>query len=201
VQRRHPLRRHGRAVARRPRSPSTSPGPHPAARRGLRSRAGCSRCARAPPRRRAAGYPVIGSEARSARCRPSHCSLAARSITMHTMHCCSAATADDSSRLPGSGRRELLDAWDNAAFAWAFDTETYPKAAFTIVFADDKELDGEVGPDLRPGKHPIRHSGSRLAARSLPCGSSATTPDLLPPSGQQLGDEAGCPAESSRRRH
>jgi hypothetical protein len=38
VQRRHPLRRHGRALARRPRSPSTPPGPHPAARRGLRSR-------------------------------------------------------------------------------------------------------------------------------------------------------------------
>lgn len=66
MQRRHPLRRHRRALARRPRSPSTPPGPHPPARRGLRSRAGCSRCASAPPRRRKAGYPVIESEARSA---------------------------------------------------------------------------------------------------------------------------------------
>ncbi len=55
-----------------------------------------------------------------------------------------------------SGRRELPSAGDNAAFAWSFDTETYPKAAFTIRFADDQELDWEVGPDLRPGKHPIR---------------------------------------------
>ena len=201
MQRRHPLRRHGRALARRPRSPSTPPGPHPAARRGLRSRAGCPRWACAPPRRSTAGYPVIGSEARSARCRPSHCSLAARSITMHTMHCGSTATADAFVPVARSGRRELLDAADNAAFAWSFDTGTYPKAAFTIGFADDQELDWEVGPGLRPRKHPIRDSGSRLAARSLPCGTSATTPDLSSPSGQQLGDEAGCAAESSRRRH
>ena len=69
-----------------------------------------------------------------------------------------------------SGRRELPDAGDNAAFAWLFDTETHPKAAFTIRFADDQELDWEVGPGLRPRRHPIRDSGSRLAARSLPCG-------------------------------
>jgi hypothetical protein len=72
--------------------------------------------------------------------------------------------------LPRSGRRELLDAGDNAAFAWSFDTETYPKAAFTIRFAETQELDWEVGPDLRPRKHPIRDTGSRLAARSLLCG-------------------------------
>jgi hypothetical protein len=152
VQRRHPLRRHGRALARRPRHPSTPPGPHPAARRGLRSRAGYSRCACARPRRRTAGYPVLGSEARSARCRPSHCSLAARSITMHTMHCGSTATADAFVPVARSGRRELLDAADNAAFAWSFDTGTYPKAAFTIRFADDQELDWKVGPGLRPRK-------------------------------------------------
>jgi hypothetical protein len=58
VQRRHSVRRYGWALARRPRSPSTPPGPHPAARRGLRSRAGCSRCAYAPPRRHTAGFPV-----------------------------------------------------------------------------------------------------------------------------------------------
>ena len=107
------------------------------------------------------------SEARSARCRPSHCSLATRSITMH---CGSTATADAFVPVARSGRRELLDAADNAAFAWSFDTETYPKAAFTIRSADDQELDWEVGPDLRPRKHPIRDTGSRLAARSLPCG-------------------------------
>ena len=102
MQRRHPLRRHGRALARRPRSPSTPPGPHPVARRGLRSRAGCSRCACAPPRRGTAGYPVIGSEARSA--------AAAR----HTAHSrqdpspCTPCTAAPppplmlSSRLPGA---------------------------------------------------------------------------------------------------
>lgn len=90
MQRRHPVRRYGQALARRPRSPSTPPGPHTAARRGLRSRVGCPRCACAPPRRHTAGYPVIGSEARSARCHPSHCSLATRSI-MHAMHCGSTA--------------------------------------------------------------------------------------------------------------
>lgn len=86
------------------------------------------------------------------------------------MHCGSTATADTFVPVARSGRRELLDAGDNAAFAWSFDTATCPKAAFTIVFADDQELGGEVGPDLRPRKHPIQDSGSRLAARSLPCG-------------------------------
>ena len=69
---------------------------------------------------------------------------------MHTMHCGSTATADAFVPVARSGRRELLDAGDNAAFAWSFDTETYPKAAFTISFADDQELDWEAGPDLRP---------------------------------------------------
>jgi hypothetical protein len=72
-----------------------------------------------------------------------------------TMHCGSTATADAFVPVARSGRRELLDAGDNAAFAWSFDTETYPNAAFTIRFADDQELDWEVGPDLRPRKHPI----------------------------------------------
>jgi hypothetical protein len=89
---------------------------------------------------------------------------------MHTMHCGSTATADTFVPVARSGRRELLDAGDNAAFAWSFDTETYPNAAFTIRFADDQELNWEAGPGLGPRKHPIRHSGSRLAARSLPCG-------------------------------
>lgn len=163
VQRRHPLRRHGRALARRPRSPSTPPGPHPAARRGLRSRAGCSRCACAPPRRRTAGYPVIGSQARSARCRPSHCSPAARSITMHTMHCGSAATADAFVPVARSGRRELLDAGDNAAFAWSFDTGTYPKAAFTIRFGDDQELD--LGSRSRPSPQEASDPGQWITSR------------------------------------
>ena len=88
---------------------------------------------------------------------------------MHTMHCGSTATADAFVPVARSGRRELHDAGDNTAFGWSFDTETYPKAAFTIRFADDQEPDWEIGPDLRPGKHPIRDSGSRLAARSLPC--------------------------------
>jgi hypothetical protein len=94
---------------------------------------------------------------------------------MHTMHCGSTATADVFVLVARSGRRELLDAGDNAAFAWSFDTETYPKAAFTIRFAETQELDWEVGPDLRPRKHPIRDTGSRLAARSCCAGSSATT--------------------------
>lgn len=89
---------------------------------------------------------------------------------MHTMHCGSTATADAFVPVARSGRRELLDAGDNAAFAWSFGTGTYPKAAFTIRFADDQELDWEVGPGLRPRRHPIRDSGSCLAARSLPCG-------------------------------
>jgi hypothetical protein len=89
---------------------------------------------------------------------------------MHTMHRGSTATADAFVPVARSGRRELLDAGDNAAFAWSSGTQTYPNAAFTIRFADDQELDWEAGPGLRPRKHPIRDSGSRLAARSLPCG-------------------------------
>ena len=84
---------------------------------------------------------------------------------MHTMHCGSPATADAFVPVARSGRRELLDAGDNAAFAWSFDTETYPKAAFTIRFADDQELDWEVGPDLRPRKHPIRDRAKPLSGR------------------------------------
>jgi hypothetical protein len=170
MQRRHPLRRHGRALARRPRSPSAPPGPHPAARRGLRARTGCSRCACAPPRRRTAGYPVIRSEARSARCRPSHYSLAARSITMHT---CTAAPPPPlmlSSRLPGAVAGNCSTPGITQRSPCHSTPRRTPNAAFTIRFADDQELDWEAGPDLRPRKHPIRDSGSRLAARSLPCG-------------------------------
>jgi hypothetical protein len=170
VQRRHPLRRHGRALARRPRSPSTPPGPHPAARRGLRSRAGCSRCVCAPPRRRTAGYPVIGSQARSARCRPSHCSPAARSITMHTMHCGSAATADAFVPVARSGRRELLEpgiTQRSPGHSTPGRTRRRRSPSGSLMI---RSWTWEVGPGLRPRKHPIRDSGSRLAARSLPCG-------------------------------
>ena len=86
---------------------------------------------------------------------------------MHTMHCGSTAAADAFVPVARSGRRELLDAGDNAAFAWSFDTETYPKAAFTIRFADDQELDWEVGPDLRPRKL-SRESGGASTSRRLP---------------------------------
>jgi hypothetical protein len=72
------------------------------------------------------------------------------------MHLGSTATADTFVPVARTGRQELLDAGDNAAFAWALDTGTYPKAQFTIRFADDQEIDWEVGPDLRPRKHPIR---------------------------------------------
>jgi hypothetical protein len=47
-------------------------------------------------------------------------------------------------------RRDLLDAGQTIAFAWAFDVETYPNTAFTIRFADDRGQDWEVGPALRP---------------------------------------------------
>jgi hypothetical protein len=60
-----------------------------------------------------------------------------------------------SSRLPGTVAGNCSTPGDNAVFAWSFDIETYPKMAFTIRFADDQELDWEVGPDLRPRKHPI----------------------------------------------
>jgi hypothetical protein len=69
---------------------------------------------------------------------------------MHTMHCGSTATADAFVPVARSGRRELLDAGDNAAFAWSFDTKTYPKAAFTIRFADDQKLGIRL--------HDLRHS-------------------------------------------
>ena len=72
------------------------------------------------------------------------------------VHLGSTATADTFVPVARTGRQELLDAGDNAAFAWSFDTETYPKAQFTIRFADDQEVDWEVGPDLRPRKHPLR---------------------------------------------
>jgi hypothetical protein len=43
------------------------------------------------------------------------------------MHCGSTATADAFVPVARSGRRKLLDAGDNAAFALSFDTETYPE--------------------------------------------------------------------------
>lgn len=55
-----------------------------------------------------------------------------------------------------SSRKDLLDAGENAAFVWSFDTATFPQVEFTVRFADDKELNWEVGPDLRPRKHPNR---------------------------------------------
>lgn len=72
------------------------------------------------------------------------------------VHLGSTATADTFVPVARTGRQELLDAGDNAAFAWSLDTQTYPKAQFTIRFADDQEVDWEVGPDLRPRKHPVR---------------------------------------------
>ncbi len=49
-----------------------------------------------------------------------------------------------------SGRRDLLDAGETGAFAWSFDVDDYPNTAYTIRFADDQELEWEIGPDLRP---------------------------------------------------
>ena len=72
------------------------------------------------------------------------------------MHLGSTAIADTFLPAARTGRQELLDAGDNAAFAWSLDTETYPKAQCTIRFAEDQEVDWEVVPDLRPRKHPIR---------------------------------------------
>jgi hypothetical protein len=68
----------------------------------------------------------------------------------------STATADVFVPVARSGRQELLDAGDNAAFAWSFDVETYPNVRFTIRFTDDQELEWEVGPDLRLKRTPIR---------------------------------------------
>jgi hypothetical protein len=94
--------------------------------------------------------------------------------TMHTMHCGSTAAADAFVPVARSGRRELLDAGDNAAFAWSFDTETYPKAAFTIRFADYQELDWESVPTFAPGSirsGTVDHASPRDLSRA---GCSAT---------------------------
>ena len=72
------------------------------------------------------------------------------------MHLGSNATADTLVPTARTGCQELLDAGDNAAFAWSVDTETCPEAQFTIRFADDREVNWEVGPDRRPRKQPIR---------------------------------------------
>ncbi len=72
------------------------------------------------------------------------------------MHLGSTATTDAFVPVARSSRQELLDARENAAFAWAFDVETYPRVEFTIRFTDDQELEWEVGPDLRPRKPPAR---------------------------------------------
>jgi hypothetical protein len=55
-----------------------------------------------------------------------------------------------------NGRKDLLDAGESVAFAWSFDVETYPDTTFTVRFADDHELEWEVGPDLRAKKAAIR---------------------------------------------
>ena len=36
------------------------------------------------------------------------------------------------------------------AFTWSFDIGTYPDAGYTVQFKDDRELDWEIGSDLRP---------------------------------------------------
>jgi hypothetical protein len=51
-----------------------------------------------------------------------------------------------------SSRKDLLNAGEDAAFAWSFDVETFLSVEFTVRFADDQDLDWEVGPDLRPKK-------------------------------------------------
>jgi hypothetical protein len=66
------------------------------------------------------------------------------------------ATVDTFVPTARSHRQDLLDAGENAAFAWSLDAETYPKAEFTVRFADDQGLNWEVGPDLRPRKHTVR---------------------------------------------
>ncbi len=68
----------------------------------------------------------------------------------------STATADTFVPVARTGRQELLDAGVHAAFAWSLNTGMYPKAQFIIRFADDQDVGWEVGPDLRPRKHPIR---------------------------------------------
>jgi hypothetical protein len=55
-----------------------------------------------------------------------------------------------------SSRKDLLNGGEEAAFAWSFDVETFPAVEFTVRFADDQDLNWEVGPDLRPKKLPVR---------------------------------------------
>jgi hypothetical protein len=72
------------------------------------------------------------------------------------VHLGSTATADTFVPAARTGRQEPLDTGDNAAFAWPVDTETCPGVQFTIRFTDDRQVNWEVGPNLRPRKHPIR---------------------------------------------
>jgi hypothetical protein len=55
-----------------------------------------------------------------------------------------------------SSRKDLLNAGEEAAFAWSFAVETFPAVELTVRFADDQDLNWEVGPDLRPKKLPVR---------------------------------------------
>jgi hypothetical protein len=71
-------------------------------------------------------------------------------------HIGSTATNEVFVQVARSNRQELLDANENAAFAWSFDIETYPRVEFTIRFTDDQKLEWEVGPDLRPRGAPTR---------------------------------------------
>jgi hypothetical protein len=55
-----------------------------------------------------------------------------------------------------SNRQALLNAGEGAAFSWSFDVEASPSVEFTVRFADDQDLNSEVGPDLRLKKLPTR---------------------------------------------
>ena len=55
-----------------------------------------------------------------------------------------------------SGRQALLNAGEEAAFAWSLDVEKFPAVEFTVRFADDQDLSWEVGPALRLKKLPAR---------------------------------------------
>ena len=55
-----------------------------------------------------------------------------------------------------SSRQALLNAGEDAAFAWSLDAEAFPAVEFTVRFADDQDLNWEVGPDLRLKKLPAR---------------------------------------------
>jgi hypothetical protein len=55
-----------------------------------------------------------------------------------------------------SSRQALLNAGEDAAFAWSLDTEAFPAVEFTVRFADDQDRNWEVGPDLRLKKLPAR---------------------------------------------